>query len=184
VALTPKQERFVAEYLIDLNATQAAIRAGYSADTANQQGPRLLVNVGIKAAIDAAMVKRAAKHDVTVDRIVSELAKLGFANMADYMVVGDDGLPRLNWSALSRDQAAALTEVTVEQVGDVKVGQLGDEEVIAPVHKVKFKLADKRGALVDLGRHLNMFVERHEHSGQVDFASLLVEARARAKRRA
>ena len=48
---TPKQQKFCEEYLIDLNATQAAIRAGYSEDTANQQGPRLLVNVGVQAEI-------------------------------------------------------------------------------------------------------------------------------------
>lgn len=153
-ALTPKQERFVAEYLIDLNATAAARRAGYSAKTAEQQGPRLLGNVAVAQAIGRRQAKIAEKLEVTQERVVAELAKLGFANMADYMRAGPDGDPFLDFSALTRDQAAALTEVTVDDFVD------GRGEDARAVRRVKFKLADKRAALVDLGKHLGMFTDK------------------------
>lgn len=158
--LTPKQARFVQEYLIDLNATQAAIRAGYSAKTAEQQGPRLLGNVGVAEAIAAGQAKRAERTEITADRVLTELAKIGFANMADYMGSNPGGDPFLDFSALTRDQAAALQEVTVEDYVD------GRGEDARQVKRVKFKLADKRAALVDVGRHLGMFKERFEHTGK------------------
>jgi len=71
--LTPKQRRFVDEYQIDLNATQAAIRAGYSAKTAEQQGPRLLGNVGVAAAIQAAQTEIRERTEITVDEVVAGL---------------------------------------------------------------------------------------------------------------
>jgi phage terminase small subunit len=153
-ALNPKQQRFVAEYLLDLNATKAAIRAGYSAKNADVTGPRMLGNVGIAAEIEKRQAELAGMLGVTVDRIVGELAKLGFSNMLDYMRVGPSGDPVLDFSALTRDQAAALTEVTVEDFMD------GRGEDARDVRRVKFKLADKRGPLVDLGKHLGMFVDR------------------------
>lgn len=73
MALNIKQKTFVREYLLDLNATQAAIRAGYSKKTANVQGPRLLVNVGIKAAIDKAQDKRAARTETDQDYIINTI---------------------------------------------------------------------------------------------------------------
>lgn len=160
MALTPKQQRFVAEYLIDLNATQAAVRAGYSAKTAKQQASRLLTNVDVAAAVAGRRDKISGKLEITQESIATELAKLGFSNMADYMRPGPDGDPYLDFSALSRDQAAALTEVTVEDFKD------GRGEDARDVRRVKFKLADKRAALVDLGKHLGMFTERHELTGR------------------
>lgn len=75
-----KHARFVAEYQKDLNATQACIRAGYSKNGARQQGARLLANAAIRAAIDAASQKVAAKLEITVERIESELARYGFSD--------------------------------------------------------------------------------------------------------
>ena len=71
--LTPKQRRFVDEYQVDLNATQAAIRAGYSAKTAHVQGPRLLGNVGVASAIQAAQIEVSKRTEVTVDDVVAGL---------------------------------------------------------------------------------------------------------------
>lgn len=84
MALTAKQERFVQEYLVDLNATQAAIRAGYSARTAYSMGQRLLKNVEVQAAIQAAMDKRSQRVEITQDTVVEELAKIGLAEAHDY----------------------------------------------------------------------------------------------------
>lgn len=157
MAKTPlnlKQQRFVSEYLIDLNATQAAIRAGYSEKTAKQIGSRLLSHVDVAAAIAEGQTKIAAKHGVTAERVVAELALIGFSNMHDYIRIGPDGDPYTDFSALTREQAAAIGEVTVE---DFKDGR-GDDA--RDVRKVRFKLSDKRAALVDLGKHLGMFTER------------------------
>lgn len=159
--LTEKQKAFVREYLVDLNATQAAIRAGYSEKTARQAGHRMLTNVDIQQAIQSALQKREQKLEITQQSVVNELAKIGFANMADYMRVGPGGDPVLDFSKLTRDQSAALSEVTVEDFTD------GRGEDARDVRRVKFKLADKRAALVDIGRHLGMFPNKLEIKGKV-----------------
>jgi phage terminase small subunit len=151
--LTQKQARFVQEFLLDLNATQAAIRAGYSEKTASAQASRLLTNVKIKKILSKLQSKEAERLEITKERIIDELAKIGFANMLDYMRAGPDGDPHLDFSQLTRDQAAALSEVTVE---DFKEGRGEDAR---DVRRIKFKLHDKKGALVDLGKHLGMFKE-------------------------
>ncbi|MBL4837744.1 MAG: terminase small subunit [Kordiimonadaceae bacterium] len=150
--LNTKQRMFVDEYLVDLNATQAAIRAGYAAGSADGQGSRLLANVHVKAQIDMAMRKRAERTKITQDRVMAEFAKIGFASMADYLRMDENGHAFVDLSNVTRDQAAAIGEVVVEHVKDG--------------HKTKFKLLDKRAALVDMGKHLGMFVERKEITGR------------------
>ena len=134
--LTRKQRLFVAEYLVDLNATQAAIRAGYSAKTAGWIGPQLLGKTHIAAEIEKAMANREKRTLVTADAVVAELAKIGFSNMQDYV---QEGFTLQDIQRLTRDQAAAVQEVVIEE------------------GRVRFKLLDKRAALVDLGRHLGLF---------------------------
>lgn len=174
--LTSKQQLFVDEYMIDRNATQAAIRAGYSAATAEQQGSRLLRNVQVKAAVDERVSKMAEKLEISAERVLRELALIGFSNMADYMRPGFEGDPVLDFSNLTRDQAAALAEVTVEDFKD------GRGEDARDVRRVKFKLSDKRAALVDLGRHLKLFTDKLEHDVSADLASVLQAAKERAAR--
>jgi phage terminase small subunit len=165
--LTPKQQCFVAEYLVDLNATQAAIRAGYSERTAAVIGCENLTKPLVQAAIAAAMQKRAKRTEVTQDRVITELAKIGFANMKNYMRASADGDPYLDFSTLTEDQTAALAEVTVDDYVE------GRGENSRAVKRVKFKLHDKRAALVDLGRHLGIFVDKVEHRGAITLESLL-----------
>lgn len=169
--LTAKQQGFLTAYLRNGRNRAEAYRTAYDAKTASpatcsKEGAKLLTHpliapqVAQAEASAAAKVGRAAdQYAVTQERITAELAKLGFANMLDYMSVGPDGDPVLDYSALTRDQAAALIEVTVEDFKD------GRGEDARDVRKVKFKLADKRTALVDLGKHLGMFAEKIEHSG-------------------
>jgi len=159
-SLTPKQQRFVDEYLIDLNATQAAIRAGYSVATAEQQASRLLRNVKVAALVAERQASIARKLEITQELVARELALLGFANMLDYVSIGAEGDAFVDLSGLTREQAAAITEVVVEDFKD------GRGEDARDVRRVKFKLADKRAALVDLGRHLGMFKDRVEHTGK------------------
>jgi phage terminase small subunit len=157
--LTEKQAAFVQEYLVDLNATQAAIRAGYSEKTAYSIGHENLSKPEIAEAIAAARKEWEQRTAITQDRVLAELAKIGFANMQDYMRAGPAGDPYLDFSQLTRDQAAALSEVTVEDFKD------GRGEESRDVRRVKFKLSDKRAALVDIGRHLGMFPNKIEGPG-------------------
>lgn len=83
MALTPKQERFVQEYLVDLNATQAAIRAGYSAKTASRIGPELLVKTCISEAIQKAMKKREKRTEVTQDYVIAKLREIAEKDASD-----------------------------------------------------------------------------------------------------
>ena len=105
--LTPKQARFVQEYPIDLNAAQAAIRAGYSAKTARVIGHENLIKPDIAAAIEKAMAERAERTRLTADWVIDELRKLAGANMADYMKSTPEGDPYLDFSRLTREQTAA-----------------------------------------------------------------------------
>ena len=83
--ITEKQQRFVEEYLIDLNATKAAIRAGYSPKTADVQGPRLLGKVRVSCAIARAKAERSRRTGITQDRILQELARIAFLNPVDVL---------------------------------------------------------------------------------------------------
>ena len=159
-SMTPRQQRFVEEYLIDLNGTQAAIRAGYSRRGSDVTAARLLRNARIQAEIQKAMQRRSERTEITQDRVLKKLALLGFANMQDYMRAGANGDPYLDFSKLSREQAAALVEVTIDDFTD------GRGEDAREVRRVKFKLADKLGALHKIGQHLRMFVERREVTGE------------------
>ncbi len=160
--LTPKQKRFVEEYLADkeLNATKAAINAGYSEKTARQQGARLLTNVDIQNAIQEAQNKRSERVEITQDDVLKELIKLGFSNMLDYVQVSSDGLAYVDLSTLTREQAAAIQEITVDEYTE------GKGEGARDVKKVKVKLADKKSALELIGKHLTMFKDRVEHTGK------------------
>lgn len=157
--LTSKQERFCREYVIDLNGTQAAIRAGYSEDSARAIACENLTKPDIAARVAELMKERADKTDITAEKVLRELALLGFANMQDYMRGGGDGDPYLDFSQLTREQAAALQEVTVEDYTE------GRGEDSRSVKRVKFKLADKRAALFDIGKHLGMFIDRKRVEG-------------------
>jgi phage terminase small subunit len=167
--LTPKQERFVEEYLVDLNATQAAIRAGYSEDSAKSIGCENLTKPNVQDAIAEARASLSARTGVTQERVIAELAKIGFANMQNYMRTTTDGDPYLDFSALTEEQSAALSEVTVDDYVD------GRGEDARAVKRVKFKLHDKRAALVDLGRHLGAFPTKVEITGK-DGETLLAPA--------
>lgn len=143
--LTDKQKKFVEEYLIDLNATQSAIRAGYSPKTANEQGARLLANVSIQEAISKAMAERSRRTGINQDRIVQELARIAFVKITD--VVDPDG--EINANA-SDDDLACIESYKVEDSDSVN-GSSSKREV---------KLASKIKALELLGKHVGMWNDR------------------------
>lgn len=115
--LTPKQKLFVAEYLVDLNATQAAIRAGYSEKRASEIGYQLLQKTTVQAEVQEAMADREERTGVTQDRVVAELERVAFAEAHDYT-------------------------------------------------DTDLKYANKLKALELLGRHLGMFTDKVEQTGE------------------
>ena len=137
--LNDKQQRFVDGYLIDLNATQAAIRAGYSPKTAQEQASRMLSNVMVQDAVAKAMAVRSRRTGINQDRILYELAKIAFANMAD---VVDLDSAKVKPDA-SREDLSCIQSVRI------KPNEWGTEREV--------KLYDRKAALELLGRHLGMF---------------------------
>lgn len=156
--LTPKQRRFVAEYLVDLNATQAAIRAGYSRKTAYSMGQRLLKHVEVQAAIQKAMAEREKRTGVTQDWVVQELYRIASADRGAFARVvtlreGEDGRPPA--------QVVELTD-TDELTEDQRAALAGVEET---KFGIRVNTYDKLKALELLGRHLGMFTDKVEQSG-------------------
>ena len=155
MALTAKQKLFIDEYLIDLNATQAAIRAGYSPNNAEQMGYQLLQKTSVSDAISKAMAERSRRTGINQDRILMELAKIALVNPAN--VVDFDEATILD-SALPED-LAAVASVKVKRF-PTKDGGEGIEREI--------KFWDKTKALDLAGRHLGMFKDKLEVSGTLE----------------
>jgi phage terminase small subunit len=162
--LTPKQQLFVNEYLVDLNATQAAIRAGYSEKTAQQIGAENLLKPVIAAAIQSAMDKRSNKLEITADRVLEEIAKLAFFDPRKFF--NADGSP-IPIQDLDDDTAMALSGIDVLEEFEGS----GKDRVFVGYTK-KFKLSDKKASLELLGRHLKLFTDKIEHSGKLEVESL------------
>lgn len=150
MALTKKQKVFVEEYLIDLNATQAAIRAGYSPATAKDIGCENLAKPNIKAEIDKAMAERSKRTGVNADRVLLELAKIGFAKITDVL---DPETAKIKPDA-SEDDLACIQSIKI------KPTEYGTEREV--------KMYDKKSALVDIGKHLGMFKDKLELSGSLE----------------
>lgn len=174
--LSPQQAQFAIEYLKDSNGTQAAIRAGYAESGAHVQATRLLKKAKILSIIEKGNERIKNKLEISIDKVKEEIAKCGFSNMQDYMSVDEDGHPHLDFSKLTREQAAALGEVTVEEYVE------GKGKNARPVKKVKFKLLDKLSALEKLGKHLGMFKEEPRVSVSFHFDSEMAQELAKLAR--
>lgn len=186
--LTPKQERFVGEYLKDLNATQAAIRAGYSAKTAEWIGPQLLGKTHVSEAIAAKMAERSQRTQIDADWLLLRLAEYADADLSDLHTQDGALKPVSEWPAAWRKGLVAGVEVFEEFAGSGP-----DRELIG--HTRKVKLADRIKVLELIGRHIDVgaFREKVEVSGKdggpvrlevgamsTDALRELVEARRRA----
>lgn len=147
MALTAKQQRFVDEYLIDLNATQAATRAGYSKKMVNEQGSRLLANVSVDAAIHQRMNERSGRVEITQDMVLCELAKIGFSDIRKVVRWGETQVRMVPYHGLALIDTTGVDDETAAAIAEVSQGRDG----------LKVELHDKKGALVDIGRHLGMF---------------------------
>lgn len=169
--MTPKQARFVEEYLIDLNATQAATRAGYSAATAAEQASRLLTNVKIADAVKAAQLARSERTEITADRVLKEMAKIGFSDVRRMFTPGGS---LLSPTEMDDDMAAAVQ--AIEVIEKPRRDADGNVEI---EHVKKIRLNDKLGALTQIGRHLGMFTDKLEIGATDALAERLLAARGR-----
>ena len=150
MSLNARQRRFVDEYLSDLNATQAAIRAGYSERTANEQGARLLAKASIQNEVKKRMGDREKRTEITQDMVLQELAKLAFLDIRK--AFDPDGVLKAVHE-LDDDTAAAVAGLDVIEISS-------EDDKSCRLKKVK--LSDKRAALELIGRHLGMFKDKLE----------------------
>lgn len=172
-----KHEQFVRLIVKGVSAVDAYEQVGYTAKTANALAAcasRLLNDAKTQARLaelqEQVTARAVEKAAITKADVLAELAKIGFANMLDYVKVQEGtGDAYVDLSKLTRDTAAAIQEVTVEEYTE------GRGESARDVKRVKFKLADKKGALVDIGKHLGMFIERREVGGPGDFSNMTDE---------
>ena len=157
--MTPKQARFVAEYLIDLNATQAAIRAGYSAKTAQVQGSRLLSNAMVAAAVATGKGRQLATADLSAVRVLEELRRLALVDLRGFF---DDAGNLKAIKDLTAEQGAALASFEI-----IKKNAEAGDGIIDTVHKVK--VWDKPRALEMLAKHFGLLIEKIDHMGSLAF---------------
>jgi phage terminase small subunit len=191
MALTDKQKRFCEEYLIDLNATQAAIRAGYSPKTAEQTASRLLRNVKVQEYIAKRQKELSRSTEITQERVIKELALIAFSNNADYSrvvekkmqtevdgvlvdVLDEDGKP-IMYRTVEPVLTDELTEEQKRALAVIKKGRDG----------LEVKSFDKVRALELLGKHLGIFTEKIEanvnDTTRSELAELLSQRKARGE---
>lgn len=159
--LNSRQALFVQEYLLDLNATQAAIRAGYSQKTAQHLGYQLLQKTPVQEAIAAAQQERAKRTQIDADWLLTRLAEEAEADLADLYNLDGSLKPVHEWPEVWRKGLVAGVEVLEEFAGTGK-----DREQIGRVKKVK--LADRVKVKELIGRHVNIgaFRDKVEHTGK------------------
>lgn len=149
-----KQRAFVREYLIDLNATQAAIRAGYSKKTANVIGPENLAKPCIQEEIQKAIKKREERTEISQDRVLKEYARLAFSDPRKFF---DDNDNLKHITDLDDDTAACLAGMDINtRFVKSKDGNMEPETI------KKIKMIDKTKALDSVARHLGMFSKDNE----------------------
>lgn len=152
--LTPKQARFADEYIIDLNGTQAVIRAGYSHRGADVQAVRLLGDARIAARIAELQKKRSERTEITQDRVLQEVARLAFLDIR--RAFKEDGSLK-PVSEMDDDTAAAIAGIEVTEIAGTDLGVIK-----------KVRLSDKKGSLELLMRHLGMLNDKMKLQGDAE----------------
>lgn len=143
--LTPRQQRFIEEYLKNLNATQAYLRVyEVSESVARRNAARLLTNADISAVIHDRLGQRLGRFKISNESTLQELACIAFSNMANYLRIQEDGTAVIDLTNLTAGQKAAIAEVSYENTGE-------------GTRRVRIRLANKLTALELLGKYLKLF---------------------------
>jgi phage terminase small subunit len=170
-ALSPKQQRFVAEYLIDLNGTQAAIRAGYSRKTACEQAARLLANAKVAEAVAAGKADRGERLEITADRVLQELALIAFSDLSESLRVDVYGRILVNTLDELPPRVRRCIESIKQVTTEIPDGEGGTVERV----QLSVKLHSKVAALGMLTKHLGLEApKKHEHTMR-SWADFMVE---------
>lgn len=163
--LTAKQKKFCLEYLIDLNATQAAIRAGYSAKTAYRIGAELLQKTSVSEYLSALQKKQSKRTEITADRVLSELAAIAFADTTKIARIIHEPLRGAGGALIYDEYGNLVCEPTVEYTDTEKL----DGESKKAISGIKqgrngpeVTMYDKQKALELLGKHLGMFKDKQQ----------------------
>lgn len=161
--LTYKQRRFVEEFNIDpTNGAAAARRAGYSIDSAREMAYQLMQHPVIKRLITDSNEKAAKSLGISRERVLQELAVIGFSDLKHILTLDEEGNTTVNMAGIPDDKSPAVQELSIS----TKRGQ----------KEVKVKLADKRAALMDLAKMMGWHVDKTEVSGTVTLESLITQA--------
>lgn len=168
--MTERQKKFCNEYLVDLNVTQAAIRAGYTPKYANKKAYELLDKPEIKEYLDKKIKDREQRTEITQDKVVNELAAIAFSNASDFFKVIDKTVT-VGGSIVLDDEGNPRTYKDVEFVTTDKLSE-ENKKVISSIKQgsngLEIKLNDKLKALELLGKHLGMFRDKIELSGNIN----------------
>jgi phage terminase small subunit len=174
--LNPKQTRFVAEYCVDLNASAAAKRAGYSEKTAYSIGHELLNKPEVEEAIAEAQAKRAARTEVTQDNVIRRLAEIAFSDLTDFSSWAEDGdITLIASDAIDPSKIAALKEISSTTTS---VMFKGDEKTTV---KKSVKLEDRLKAFDMLCRHLGVYNDKLNLEGNIGLGELFEQVRKKAR---
>ncbi|WP_313461634.1 terminase small subunit [Pseudomonas nitroreducens] len=158
MALTNKQRRFVEEYLVDLNATQAAIRAGYSERRASEIGSQNLRKPEIAAAIQEAMQARASRTEIDADYVLRRMVEIDQMDVLDIMSDDMQLKPVSQWPKVWRQYLSGF------DLAEMFEGRGDDREMVGLLKKIKWP--DKVKNLELLGRHFGMFTDNVALSGK------------------
>lgn len=173
--LREKQERFCQEYIIDLNATQAAIRAGYSKKTAQEQASRLLLNVMVKSRLAELLEERNQRNKIDADYVLQRLVEIDQMDVIDILNNDMSIKPVSEWPQCWRRYIVGF------DLAEMFEGKGEDREMVGILKKIKWP--DKVKNLELLGRHVDVqaFKDRVEHSGEVTLVDRIQAARKRAR---
>lgn len=152
--LNEKQRKFCAEYMIDMNGKQAAIRAGYSEKAATSTASDLLTYANVQNYMAELREQQQKRTNVTADMVINELAKMAFGNVRN---IFDENDKLKSITQMDVDVSATISEVRTER------RMFGDD----PIEITRVKVHDKKGSLELLGRHLGLFIDRVKHEGEM-----------------
>lgn len=169
--MTNKQKRFCEEYLIDLNATQAAIRAGYTSNYANTNANKLLQNTTIQKALNKSMKNREVRTEITQDKVLRELAEVAFSNGTDFAQIVTRKRAQRFWDEGTQDYKEREVDEQSVELFDTNKLPPNKKSAISGIKEGKYGIevssCDKVKALELLGKHLGMFTDNLKITGDL-----------------